>query len=180
MIPRKLERHPCYICELNPLGIFFYYKDIKDATDQGLTGAQVQMMCLACRLVRWLNNEQDHYKRYKRALIRRWLRDEVDQETGEETWNDTNMPNALEDFGSRNAMRRALHMDNLRYKAMMDKKDPLDKEYDERQIPYSKEEKGRLGMKNRSPTADTKDLVEDEWNAIDRSRTYAHGHGSPW
>ena len=73
-------------------------------------------------------------------------------------------------------------MDQIRYNQMMHPKRPedaLDRENDERQMPLLHHEKGRIGMKNRSPTIESKDEMFDEWNAIDRSRTWAHGHGIP-
>jgi hypothetical protein len=180
---RKLERHPCYVCGLNPLGIFFYYDDIRQATNQGLTGIQLQMTCMACRLVGWLNGEKDHYKGKKRGVIEHWLREKNHEASGEPVWNDTNMPKALEDFTERKVVLKARDIDRRRYCAMMHPlrpEDALDREYDERQVPLNRYENGRLGMKNRSPTVESKDEVFDHWNYVDRSRTWAHGHGIPF
>lgn len=177
---RKLERHPCYVCGLNPLGIFFYYDDIRSGIMDHQNGNSVQMKCLACRLVHWLNNESDHYKRQKRHAIKCWLLEEVDEETGEETWNDTNMPKALEVFKEKKIWGAGQKLDRQRVERMHDPVEPLDREYDEGQKPLTREELGRLGMKNRSPTVDSKDPVFDQWNAWDPSRLFAHGHGSPW
>ena len=181
---RKLERHPCHMCGLNPLGIFFYYDEIRQASNLGLIGAQLQLKCMACRLAEVLNNESDHYKLEKRVIIKEWLRDEYD----EDAWNDNNMPKALEDFYARDVVEKAKKLDlrrwrktKLRHKLF--RRDPAvhwqyaqwDREFEERQIPLRECEKTRLGWKNRSPTVESKDPVSDEWNNFDDSRVFAHG-----
>ena len=182
---RKLERHPCHVCGLNALGTFFHYDDIRQAANLGLIGAQLQLKCMACRLIEVLDNETDHYKREKRAIIKHWLKDDYD----DGGWNIMNMPKALTDFTDRNVAVEARKLCRKRWNKVHRRhklfaQDPIlyaqygqwDREYDERQTPYSRDEKGRLGLKNRSPTVHGKDPVYDAWNTWDNSRTFAHGH----
>jgi hypothetical protein len=177
-----LERHPCMQCNLSALGIFFHYSSIRDATLDGLTGTQPQLKCLGCLLTLALNTERDHYKRFKRNIISKWLRLEDDPETDEPVWNTNNMSLALSDFETRNVVSWARDLDRRRVMAMLHPKRPedaLDRENDEVQRPFTRVELGRLGMKNRSPTVQSKDEVIDQWNWVDTSRLWAHGHGVP-
>lgn len=174
-----LERHPCQICGLNPLGIFFPYSQIRYATNMGLTGNQLTLKCLACHLITVLDSERDHYKLTKRGIIKDWLSTPSD-ETGEPEWNTNNLSKALSDFHDRRIAYHAYKLDKTRNREMdMRGPNPLDREHDEVQIPLTRQELTRLGMKNRSPTVDSKDPVFNEWNAIDMSRKWAHGHGDP-
>jgi hypothetical protein len=176
-----LERVPCSGCGLNPLGVFFYYDEIRQATNFSQTAAQANLTCMGCRLITWLNKETDHYKLKKRELISYWLRED-DNQDGEQVWNDNNMPKALQDFNDRKVLKLAKKLDQRRKFEIMRKDRPelqLDREHDELQVAFNKAELGRLGMKNVSPTVNSKDPVFNEWNEIDRSRLWAHGHGVP-
>lgn len=94
-------------------------------------------------------------------------------------FNTNNLSKALRDFELREIAGRARQMDIRRVNSMLRQDEPLDRENDEVQVPLNDFELGRLGMKNRSPTVDTKDPVFDQWNWIDTSRKWAHGHGIP-
>ena len=172
-----LERHPCMICGLNVLGIFYYYDDIRWAVNQRLTLNQLSLQCFGCRLTAWLNAEKDHYKRSKRSIMQLWLSGPDDQ--GERVFNTNNLSKALSDFKLREITGRARRMDICRVNTMLRQDEPLDRENDEVQVPLNDFELGRLGMKNRSPTVDSKDPIFDQWNWIDTSRKWAHGHGIP-
>jgi hypothetical protein len=120
---------------------------------------------------------KDHNKHRKRSIIRDWLSEMDDQ--GERSWNNNNLSKALNDYKDRRIVRRARKLDALRNREMDMNCMALDRENDEVQVPLNDYELARLGMKNRSPTVDSKDPVFDQWNAIDMSRKWAHGHGIP-
>jgi hypothetical protein len=126
----------------------------------------------------WLNSEVDHYKREKRGIIRNWLH------TPFSGWNDNNLPKALEDFSVLDIKSQAEGLDRRRYRDMNPSRKgvatPVDHEYNEHQVPLTGAELGRIGMKNRSPEVTDKTASTDQWNSIDKSRQWSHGHGTAW
>ena len=140
------------------------------------------MTCLGCLLTNHLNSEPDHYKREKRDIIKDWLYNEPGG------WNHDDLAKAIEDFAVLNVEQQARSLDKLRYlemhpfqKGVMNKLRsigirpsqegymPVDHEYQEGQVPLTKQELGRLGMKTRSPTVHEK-------HGMDYSRKFSHGH----
>lgn len=129
--------------------------------------------CLGCRLTSELSREQDHYKYKKHKIMRAWLYDGDD-----EGWNNNDLPQALEDFGNRNIVQRALDLDDVRF-ASMNRTNPnnsIDKEFGEIQREFTWQELNhKHGMRNRSPLVSGKDKQWDNWDSSREDRRFAHG-----
>ena len=179
---RSVRYYFCRQCKQEVLGKFFYYGQIRDAMMDGtLNQSPSTITCLGCMLTNYLNSEIDHYKREKRDIIRSWLHSPF---TG---WNHNNLPKALDEFAGLNIEERAEDLDKWRYQEMHPSEEAMkrgvmsvDHEYNEGQVPLTRDELGRLGKKNRSPEVTEKFESTDQWNIIDKSRLWSHGHGIAW
>lgn len=134
----------CGTCNEDLLGIFFDYGQIKNIKDYDLPDAP---KCMGCKLNSHLEAEIDHYKGNKRRdIIEKWL---YEPETGE--WNTADLHKAIDqDFFVNKVSAWAKAIDRMRA-ADMAKPGGYDHEYDERQKPYEKKERGKRGGFLRSP-----------------------------
>jgi hypothetical protein len=126
--------------------------------------------CLGCTLSRDLDEEEDHYKIYKRMLIHRWLKD------GDE-WNITDARKAFEDFKLKKIGLKIKKLDRDRINDINsdNPQKGYDREFDERHRAFNRAQKGKIPT-TISPSVYDKDRGSCQWNRIDKSRLYAHGH----
>ncbi|KAH8597565.1 hypothetical protein B0O99DRAFT_78860 [Bisporella sp. PMI_857] len=169
------QTQECVSCAEPTLGIFWDFGSWRSRFVNHYADS-----CLGCRLVDYLNGEDDHFKLRKRSIMQDWLFD------GEE-WNITNLPKALEDFEKRDILSNAWWLDDQRRKqyCFAHPDDRYDPEYEERQRPWTRGEQTKLGRIIRAPfvteaDADLKQMKLNtyEWNRMEETRKWAHGHGS--
>jgi hypothetical protein len=163
-----VRKYRCNDCRLLVQGVFYSYLEIRDINDGSVP------TCLGCRLTDYLRRyETDHYKLYKRDIIRYWLRD-----TGV-GWNHNDIQKCIRDYGTKNVERQAQQLDGLRLGDMTIglPENIYDRETDERQTPLQPHELYRLGGHSRSPLVTEKDRVKSVWNtSASMDNRYAHGH----
>jgi len=180
-ICRLAETKSCDICNKNVLGIFW---------DHGSWRASAIFYepghCLSCKLNEYLEGERDHYKDHKRGLIKTWLAEDITDPFLDffpaENLNTTNLPKAIQVFRDKKMLAPAWELDDMRRKQMhfVVKGNRVDREYGERQRPWTKKELNRQGAIMRSPWIYEKDMdlkgCEGVWMAVDETRRWAHGH----
>ena len=176
-----MKSYKCYTCAAELLGIFYSFTEIREARNLGLLNRpQSVVRCLGCMLTADLEAEQDHYKLIKRRIIAKWLQDD-------EGLNTNNLPRALEEYDEKNINEDIQSLDELRFKHMHygPSHQRFDREHAERQNELSREEKGRLGMKNVAPhIGDEENWFvaqkhnERQWTYICKDRLWGHGHGA--
>jgi len=178
---RAVQHYVCSSCNVNLLGIFYSFTQIRAARNAGvLYQEHPPIKCLGCTLSDDLDAETDHYKNIKRDIIRRWLEDE-------EGPNITDLARALEDFEEKNVASDIEALDERRFKHMHRLAPELcyDREYDERQNELTRAELGRLGLKNIAPQVgqyeqwleeQKKDDEDKQWTWFRSDRVFGHGH----
>lgn len=173
-----VEAYKCGRCLQKKLGIFYFYDEIRWAKYEGRTHTEpASMKCLGCTLVDELENEADHFKAQKRLLLHKWVYDGMDA-------NNFNLPKLLADFEDKSISYEGAKLNYIRIKTAQ--KNGYDREFEERQRPLQRREKGRHGIKYISPTYEDKTLFLQrekmtpemrEWSSINMDRLYGHGHG---
>lgn len=158
-------------------GVFFFYDTIRTARNENILHARPSILhCLGCKLSHYLRSERDHFKHPKREIMRRWIYDGIEANTYD-------LPKLLSDYDEKEVHFYAMRLNEIRYQSTV--RLGYDKEFEDRQRPPSREEKGRLGIKYLSPTYEWKinferyckmTPEEKEWAGIDMSRLYGHGH----
>ncbi|CAG8948771.1 hypothetical protein HYFRA_00001893 [Hymenoscyphus fraxineus] len=186
--------YDCAQCGPN-LGIFFFYLEIRNHRIFG-----EQPTCLGCQLTMVLEGEKDHFKLHKRKIIRNWLSNIQLNDDGSSTrvWNYNNLAQAIAEFQNEKKNKRGgklknpdpstrknikewgTSLDEMRQKWIEEK--GWDREVEERQQPYTKDEMGRRGEKMRTPRIGDKmqdpmvlSPEERKWHAVRADERYAHG-----
>jgi hypothetical protein len=165
-----LASHYCDCCRIVLPAIFFKYEDIRQKRIDGSNLA----FCLGCHLDKYLNNEQDHYKLFKRNIMATWLC-EVDDD-GNEIWNTNDLSKAQADFKNKKIEQMAWDLD---FKRREELKLGYDGEFRDLQKPLTPEElRGKeCAAKMRSPQIEDKLMFEaDSWNETNMARLNAHGY----
>jgi hypothetical protein len=129
------------------MGIFFFELHLEQCYIAN-AGAP---MCLGCLMNHVLENEIDHYKLWKRTILRTWLNTDdgpIDRVFDVEV-NTTDLRKAIGDFEDRDIIGGGRLIDSLRARDFHQM--GIDREFMEMQVPLSTEEKGRLGYRRRSP-----------------------------
>jgi len=171
----------CDGCQVEVLGIFWDYGSWRSSAIFNEPG-----QCLPCKLHSYLEDETDHFKNYKRGLIKTWLADPSSEKHSNviptDDLNTTNLPKAIQDFRDKKMLMPAWELDDKRRMEMffVAKEMRVDREYAERQRPWVKKELNRQGKIMRSPWIDEKDLDlkggEGVWTTTDETRRWAQGH----
>jgi hypothetical protein len=108
---------------------------------------------MGCKLEADLDSETDHFKKEKRHIITKWLREDEDEENPPFTLNTTDLSRALEDFDGKNITHDARQLDRLRRRLM--RSGPVnerwDREFEERQRPRTRAMMGKHGSKLYAP-----------------------------
>lgn len=185
-----LQQFTCDSCGLAPLGVYFSYSMIRAFNlDDSDTPT-----CMSCKLVQYLDRENDHYKMEKRKVIQKWCNEEFADDKGK--WKDaegkpfircntTDLPKFLDVFSSNGAQGKlvkklARDLDELR---KTDEAKLIFHETDEVQQPISAQAMGRRGHHGiRAPTLDDKRAFESgrmssKWEGFRQDRI--NGHGQP-
>jgi len=178
---RLAECKTCDDCSENILGIFWDHGSWRASQIFHEPG-----YCLSCKLNSYLEDERDHYKDRKRALIKTWLTESAPDPFSDslsiESLNTTNLPKAIQDFRDKKMLAPAWELDDARRKEMhfVTKHNRVDREYGERQRPWVRKELNKQGKIMRSPWIDEKDVDlrggEVAWMVSDETRRWAHGH----
>lgn len=175
-----LDEYYCGGCNMDVLGVFFYYDEIRYAKiERRLHQVPSQMRCLGCTLISILEGERDHYKCEKRQLVCDWLWDGPESNTND-------LQKALSDFIVKDVLRKARLLEVTRKHDTRCLK--YDREYQEVQYGAGGRELTRLGRKYLSPSMETKKRFyrlqnmspeERQWaiHPDENYRTWGHGHG---
>ncbi|PQE03343.1 ribosomal L36 protein [Rutstroemia sp. NJR-2017a BBW] len=166
-----LDIYTCGDCGAQIPGVYFNYAQIRkyqlDSVDRP--------SCMGCMLSDYLDIEEDHYKRRKRTIIKRWLYHPDMWNDGEEEfgmWNQTDLLKAIEDFEKKGVVGAAqkLEMERLR--------SPIDHETHEVQRPLPVATEGRRGAHGiQAPTTTDKldQISHKQWDWFRGDRINAHG-----
>lgn len=123
------------------MGIFFSYNHIFERQ----TGLSSYLSCAGCLLKNVLRREADHYKQEKRDIMHSWL-------VGPQGLNKDDLRKALADYHSRQIVLQAKQLADQYWQDSTTGDDPYDRELNERQKPFTKQElNGKMGMHRRSP-----------------------------
>ena len=177
-ILRMIDIYTCINCNQILPGVYFQYIRLRAFYNDNTPPS-----CLGCDLIDYLDNEVDHFKQEKRALIKSWLFSEVDQ-----SWNTENVLKALSDFEMNEIEAEAEQLDRLRppfkhkHEGMgKGQRCYIDHEYEEVQNEAPSEWYGRRGEHGwKAPTIGEKDKViggegDSQWNWFRQDRIHAHG-----
>jgi len=173
-----IKTFSCTTCNQSLPGVFFQYIRLRTFNNEGTLPS-----CLGCDLTDYLDNETDHLKSQKRALIKSWLFSESEQ-----TWNTDDVCKAISDFELNEIEAKAHQIDRLRppYKhkhagMVKGEKCFIDHEYEEVQDEAPNEWLLRRGEHGRkAPEIGDKDRIiggngDSEWNWFRKDRIHAHG-----
>ena len=135
--------YPCTWCENRLEGVFFAFPDIKYfnvTTNHGKNPANgSDLMCLGCRLSKYLDSEKDHFKKDKRLIDELWRFEDFDQ-FGNEVYNTSDINKLV---SSAEPLEDSLPFElarNLDKKRLTRRNTyGFDGEYEERQYPKSQQ-----------------------------------------
>lgn len=162
-------------------GVWFSYQMIRkyklNPTDQPA--------CQACKLVQYLNQENDHYKLEKLTIIKAWCWERTSNDPRHPgKWNTNDIGKFLRAFTSTPQGSRIRGMArNLQDKRRLDEAHDIFHEIDEVQKPISSQALGRRGAYGiRAATVQDKLWIESgrkhsEWDSFRVDRI--NGHGVP-
>ncbi|PQE21773.1 ribosomal L36 protein [Rutstroemia sp. NJR-2017a WRK4] len=166
-----LDIYTCGDCGARIPGVYFNYAQIRkyqlDSVDHP--------RCMGCILSDYLDIEEDHYKREKRTIIKRWLYHPDMWNDGEEEfgmWNQTDLLRAIEDFEKKGVVGAAHKLDLKRLRAS------IDHETHEVQRPLPVATEGRRGAHGiQAPTTTDKldQISHKQWDWFRGDRINAHG-----
>ncbi|KAM3069344.1 hypothetical protein ACMFMG_010847 [Clarireedia jacksonii] len=169
-----LNTYTCGDCETQIPGVYFNYAQIRKYQLDPIDRPR----CMGCMLSDYLDLEEDHYKRQKRTIIKRWLYHVDEWNDTEEKfglWNQTDLSKAIGDFEKRGVIGAAHKLDTQRMRAMQQ---GADHEYHEIQRPLPVVTEGRRGAHGvQAPTTTDKPLenLYKQWAWFREDRIDAHG-----
>jgi hypothetical protein len=166
-----VNTYTCGDCGAQIPGVYFNYAQIRKYQLDRVDCPR----CMGCMMSDYLDCEEDHYKKQKRSVIKKWLyHPDVWNDDEEEfgVWNQTDLSKAIEDFEKKGVVGAAHKLDIRRMR------DSIDHESHEVQRPLSVETEGRRGAHGiQAPTTSDKptEAFHQQWAWFRGDRINAHG-----